>query len=149
MYNFFRLPILFVLFAFISSATFSQKVFNVSDYMQADSLADLFNKKVFHSVQKVNWVEGKPIFWYSTLTPQGKEFWTVNAEKLSKEKIFETDNLVHQLSELIKKPVKNEEFSPVDAKLSADGKLFSFQMDTLLFEWIRTKNELKKTGTKR
>ena len=148
MYNFFRLPILFVLFAFISPATFSQKVFSVNDYMQADSLSDLFNKKVFHSVQKVNWVEGKHIFWYSTLTPQGKEFWTVNAEKLSKEKIFETDNLVRQLSELIKKPVKNEEFSPVDAKLSADGKLFSFQMDTLLFEWIRTKNELKKTGTK-
>jgi len=148
MYNFFRLPILFVLFAFISPATYSQKVFSVNDYMQADSLSDLFNKKVFHSVQKVNWVEGKHIFWYSTLTPQGKEFWTVNAEKLSKEKIFETDILVHQLSELIKKPVKNEEFSPVDAKLSADGKLFSFQMDTLLFEWIRTKNELKKTGTK-
>ena len=148
MYNFFRLPILFVLFAFISPATFSQKVFSVNDYMQADSLSDLFNKKVFHSVQKVNWVEGKHIFWYSTLTPQGKEFWTVNADKLSKEKIFETDNLVRQLSELIKKPVKNEEFSPVDAKLSADGKLFSFQMDTLLFEWIRTKNELKKTGTK-
>jgi len=148
MYNFFRLPILFVLFAFISPATFSQKVFSVNDYMQADSLSDHFNKKVFHSVQKVNWVEGKHIFWYSTLTPQGKEFWTVNAEKLSKEKIFETDILVHQLSELIKKPVKNEEFSPVDAKLSADGKLFSFQMDTLLFEWIRTKNELKKTGTK-
>jgi len=148
MYNFFRLPILFVLFAFISPATYSQKVFSVNDYMQADSLSDLFNKKVFHSVQKVNWVEGKHIFWYSTLTPQGKEFWTVNADKLSKEKIFETDNLVRQLSELIKKPVKNEEFSPVDAKLSADGKLFSFQMDTLLFEWIRTKNELKKTGTK-
>ena len=148
MYNFFRLPILFVLFAFISPATYSQKVFSVNDYMQADSLSDLFNKKVFHSVQKVNWVEGKHIFWYSTLTPQGKEFWTVNADKLSKEKIFETDILVHQLSELIKKPVKNEEFSPVDAKLSADGKLFSFQMDTLLFEWIRTKNELKKTGTK-
>ena len=148
MYNFFRLPILFVLFAFISPATFSQKVFSVNDYMQADSLSDHFNKKVFHSVQKVNWVEGKHIFWYSTLTPQGKEFWTVNADKLSKEKIFETDILVHQLSELIKKPVKNEEFSPVDAKLSADGKLFSFQMDTLLFEWIRTKNELKKTGTK-
>ena len=148
MYNFFRLPILFVLFAFISPATYSQKVFSVNDYMQADSLSDHFNKKVFHSVQKVNWVEGKHIFWYSTLTPQGKEFWTVNAEKLSKEKIFETDILVHQLSELIKKPVKNEEFSPVDAKLSADGKLFSFQMDTLLFEWIRTKNELKKTGTK-
>lgn len=148
MYNFFRLPILFVLFAFISPATFSQKVFSVNDYMQADSLSDHFNKKVFHSVQKVNWVEGKHIFWYSTLTPQGKEFWTVNADKLSKEKIFETDNLVRQLSELIKKPVKNEEFSPVDAKLSADGKLFSFQMDTLLFEWIRTKNELKKTGTK-
>ena len=148
MYNFFRLPILFVLFAFISPATYSQKVFSVNDYMQADSLSDHFNKKVFHSVQKVNWVEGKHIFWYSTLTPQGKEFWTVNADKLSKEKIFETDNLVRQLSELIKKPVKNEEFSPVDAKLSADGKLFSFQMDTLLFEWIRTKNELKKTGTK-
>ena len=148
MYNFFRLPILFVLFAFISPATYSQKVFSVNDYMQADSLSDHFNKKVFHSVQKVNWVEGKHIFWYSTLTPQGKEFWTVNADKLSKEKIFETDILVHQLSELIKKPVKNEEFSPVDAKLSADGKLFSFQMDTLLFEWIRTKNELKKTGTK-
>ena len=148
MCKFFRIPVLFVLFAFISSATFSQKVFNVRDYMQADSLADLLNKKVYHSVQEVNWVEGKPIIWYSTLTPRGKEFWTVNAEKLSKEKIFETDNLVHQLSELIKKPVKNEEFSPVDAKLSADGKLFSFRMDTLLFEWIRTKNELKKTGTK-
>jgi len=133
---------------FFSCLAPSQKVFTASDYNKADSIVDLFNKKVFHSVQKVNWVEGKPIFWYSTLTAQGKEFWTVNAEKLSKEKIFETDKLVRQLSELIKKPVKNEEFSPVDAKLSPDGKLFSFQMDTLLFEWIRTKNELKKTGTK-
>lgn len=149
MYNFFRLQILFVFFAFIPSATFSQKVFNVSDYQQADSLADLFNKKVFHTVQRVNWVEGKPIFWYSTLTPQGNEFWTVNAEKLSKEKIFETDTLVRQLSDLIKRPVKNEEFSPVNAKLSPDGRVFSFQIDTLLFEWGRTNNELKKTGTRR
>lgn len=144
----YRFLSLLVLVNFFSCLAPSQKVFTSSDYNKADSMVDLFNKKVFHSVQKVNWVEGKPIFWYSTLTAQGKEFWTVNAEKLSKEKIFETGKLVRQLSELIKKPVKNEEFSPVDAKLSPDGQLFSFQMDTLLFEWIRTKNELKKTGTK-
>jgi len=144
-YRFISVLVLVISFSCLAPA---QKVFTASDYNKADSIVDLFNKKVFHSVQKVNWIEGKPIFWYSTLTAQGKEFWTVNAEKLSKEKIFETDKLVRQLSELIKKPVKNEEFSPVDAKLSPDGKLFSFQMDTLLFEWIRTKNELKKTGTK-
>jgi len=131
-----------------SSATFAQKVFTTSDYKQADSLVDLFNNKVFHAIQKANWVEGKPVFWYSTLTAKGKEFWTVNAEKLNKEKLFETDKLVRQLSVLTKKPVKNEEFSPVNPKLSADTKLFTFQIDTLLFEWNRIKNELIKTGTK-
>ena len=107
-----------------------------------------FSQKVFHAVQKVNWVEGKPVFWYSTLTVNGKEFWTVNAEKLSKLKLFNTDTLVRQLSELLHKPVKNEEFSPVDPKLSTDNITFTFQMDTLLFEWNRSKNELKKTGSK-
>lgn len=144
----FRLLLLLVFFAFFSSATFSQRVLTPTDYKQADSLAELFNKKVFHTGQKVNWVESKPVFWYSTVTITGKEFWTVNAEKLSKEKLFETDKLVRQLSELIKKPVKNEDFSPIDAKLSVDSKLFSFQIDTLLFEWNRAKGELKKTGTK-
>ncbi len=131
-----------------ASATYSQKVFTASDYKQADSLADLFNKKVFHAVQKVNWVEGKPVFWYSTLSINGKDFWMVNAEKLSKEKIFETDSLVYQLSELLQKPVKNEGFLPVDPKLSMDDSTFKFQMDTLLFEWNMAKHELKKTGTK-
>ncbi len=148
MHNSFRPLMLLVFCAFFSSATFSQKALTRKDYKDADSLSDIFTKKVFHTVQKVNWVEGKPVFWYSTFTAKGKEYWTVNAEKLSKEKLFETDKLVRQLSELIKKPVKNEEFSPVDPKFSADGKLFSFQMDTLLFEWNRVKNELKKTGTK-
>jgi len=149
MSNFFRIRMLFVLFALISFTAFSQKVFKASDYIQADSLADLFSKKVFHSVQNVKWVEDKPVFWYSTFTLHGREFWTVNAEKLSKEKIFETDKLVGQLAELIKRPVKSDEFIPLDANLSSDGKVFSFQTDTLLFEWSRTKNELKKTGTKR
>ena len=144
----FRLLIFLILAFFISQNVFSQKVFTSDDYKQADSVVDLFNKKVFHTVQKVNWVDGKPVFWYSTLTPQGKEFWTVNAEKLSKEKLFETDKLVHQLSELTGRPVKNEEFSPVNPKLSTDGKLFTFQMDTLLYEWNRAKNALKKTGSK-
>ena len=143
-----RTLVLSVFFVFFASATFSQKVFTSTDYKNADSLVDLFNKKVFHAVQKVNWVEGKPVFWYSKLTVNGKEFWAVNAEKLSKEKIFNTDSLVHQLSELIHKPVKNEEFSPVDPKLSADNITFTFRMDTLLFEWNRSKNELKKTGSK-
>lgn len=132
----------------LASATYAQKVFTTTEYKQADSLADLFNKKVFHTVQKVNWVEGKPVFWYSTLTEKGKEFWTVNAEKLSKEKLFDTDKLVRQLSELTGKPVKNEDFFPVNPKLSADSKTFIFQVDTLLFEWNRAKNELKKTGVK-
>ena len=100
---------------------------------------------MFHAVQKVNWVEGKPVFWYSTLTVSGKEFWAVNAEKLSKEKIFNTDTLVRQLSELLHKTFKNEEFSPVDPKLSADNITFTFRMDTLLFEWNRTQNKLKTT----
>jgi dipeptidyl aminopeptidase/acylaminoacyl peptidase len=149
MYKHLRLPILFVFFAFFSSASYSQKVFNISDYQQADTLADSFNKTVFHSVQRVNWVEGKPVFWYSTLTQQGNEFWTVDAEKLSKEKIFETDSVVRQLSDLIKRPVKNDGFSPVNGRLSPDGRVFTFQIDTLLFEWSRTNNELKKTGTRR
>ena len=145
---FFRFLVIFAFVLLSVQNALSQKVLSAKDYNDADSIADLFNKKVFHTVQKVNWVERKPVFWYSTFTAKGKEFWTVNAEKLSKEKLFETDKLARQLSDMIKKPVKNEEFSPVDAKLSADGKLFSFQIDTLLFEWNRVKNELKKTGTK-
>jgi hypothetical protein len=140
--------IILALATLFSSAAFSQKVFTAGDYKQADSLVDLFNKKVFNTVQKVNWVEGKPVFWYSIFTTTGKEFWMVNAEKLSKEKIFITDSLVRQLSELLQKPVKNEEFSPVNPKLSANDTTFTFQMDTLLFEWNRVKNELRKTGTK-
>ncbi len=148
MNNFFRLLILSAFFASLSPATFSQKVFTPGDYKKADSLADLFNKKVFHSVQKVNWVDGKPMFWYSTLTMNGKEFWTVNAEKITKERIFKTDSLLLQLTDLIKKPIKNEDFSPVEPKLSSDGNLFTFQIDTLLFAWDRTRKELKITGSK-
>ena len=88
MNKFLRILIIPALAIFFSQYAFSQKVFSPGDYKRADSLADLFNKKVFHSVQKVNWVEGKPIFWYSTLTMNGKEFWTVNAEKLIKERIY-------------------------------------------------------------
>jgi len=148
MKNLFRFLTLLVFVSLISALASAQKVFTPLDYRLADSIADIFSKKVFHTAQNVNWVEGKSLFWYSTFTPGGKEFWSVNAEKLTKEKLFETAKLVRQLSELIKKPVGNEEFSPVDPKLSADGKLFTFQMDTLLFEWNRTKNELKRTGTK-
>ena len=148
MNKFLRILIIPALAIFFSQYAFSQKVFSPGDYKRADSLADLFNKKVFHSVQKVNWVEGKPIFWYSTLTMNGKEFWTVNAEKLIKERIFKTDSLLIQLSDLMKKPFKNEDFSPVNPKLSGDANLFTFQVDTSLFAWDRSKKELKMTGTK-
>lgn len=131
-----------------STPLLAQHQFTATDYKRSDSLVDLFNKHVFHAVQKTNWVEGKPVFWYSTFTVNGKEFWMVNAGKLTKEKIFITDSLVRQLSELLQKQVKNEEFSPADPKLSVNDKLFTFQIDTLLFEWNRAKNELRKTGTK-
>ena len=148
MNNFFRFLVISAFTLLSAQNAFSQKVFTAGDYKQADSLVDSFGKKVFHSVPKVNWVDGKPVFWYQTLTPSGKEFWTVNAEKLTKEKLFETDNLVGQLSKLLAKPVKKDEFFPLDPKLSADYKLFAFQIDTLLFEYNRVKKELKKTGTK-
>ena len=148
MNNPFRLITVLVLVTLISAFASAQRVFTASDYDKADSIVNLFSKKVYHTVQKVNWVKDKPIFWYSTLTEKGKEYWTVNAEKLSKEKIFETDTLVSQLSNLTKKPVKNEDFSPVNPTLSQDGNVFAFQIDTLLFEWNRNKNELKKTGSK-
>jgi len=148
MNNFSRLLLIPALVILFSQHTFSQKVFTASDYHHADSIVDLFNKKVFHTVQKVNWLEGKPVFWYSTLTVSGKEFWAVNAEKLSKEKIFNTDSVVNQLSKLLMIPVKNEEFLPLNPKLSMDESIFTFQMDTLLFEWNRAQNVLKITGTK-
>ncbi|MDO9254942.1 MAG: DPP IV N-terminal domain-containing protein [Bacteroidales bacterium] len=144
----FRILLIPAFAIFFSQYTFSQKVFTPADYEQADSLADLFNKKVFHSVQKVNWVKDKPVFWYSTLTMNGKEFWTVNAERLTKERIFKTDSLLLQLTDMTKKPVKNEDFSPVHPKLSGDANLFTFQMDTMLFAWDRSKKELKLTGSK-
>ena len=103
---FFRFLVIFAFVLLSVQNALSQKVLSAKDYNDADSIADLFNKKVFHTVQKVNWVERKPVFWYSTFTAKGKEFWTVNAEKLSKEKLFETDKLARQLSDMIKKPVK-------------------------------------------
>ena len=130
------------------AAASAQKSFTPSDYQRADSVADVFGKSVYHAVQGINWDENNPYFWYQTLTPEGKEFWVVYAEKLKKEKLFETGKLVQQLSDIVKKPVKNEEFAPVNGTLSADGKLFAFQVDTILFEWNRLKNTLKKTGTK-
>ena len=73
----------------LSSNVFAQKIFTVNDYKKADSLVDLFGRNMFHTVQKVNWVDGRPVFWYSTLTANGKQFWYVNAETLKKEKIFD------------------------------------------------------------
>ena len=131
-----------------SGAVSAQKSFSPADYQRADSLVDVFGKTVYHAVQGINWDENNPYFWYSTLTPVGKEFWVVYAEKLKKEKLFETGKLVQQLSEIMQKPVKNDEFSPISGTLSADGKLFTFQVDTILFEWNRLKNTLKKTGFK-
>lgn len=131
-------------FSFVATA---QKSFTSADYQRADSLVDVFGKSVYHAVQGVSWDDKNPYLWYSTLTPGGMEFWAVYTEKLKKEKLFETGKLVQQLSEIMKKPVKNDEFAPVKGTLSADGKLFTFQFDTILFEWNRLKNTLNKTGT--
>lgn len=135
-------------FLFLPSSVLPQKVFTSNDYKHADSLVDLFNKNLFHAVQKVNWVDSLPVFWYSTLTANGKQFWYINAETLKKEKIFDTDTLVQQLSELLGKQVKNEAFAPLKPKLSMDDSTFHFQIDTLLFEWSIASKTLKKTGTK-
>lgn len=133
---------------FFSAAVSAQKSFTPTDYQRADSLTDLFGKSVYHAVQGIKWDDNNQYFWYSTHTPEGKEFWVVYAEKQKKEKLFETGKLVQQLSEIMKKPIKKEDFAPVNGTLSADGKLFAFQVDTMLFEWNRPKNSLKKTGTK-
>jgi hypothetical protein len=35
-------------------------MFTASEYKQTDRIAELFNTKLFHSIYKVNWVEGIP-----------------------------------------------------------------------------------------
>lgn len=132
----------------ITLLSYAQQHYTPADYKRIDSLVGTFNKNVFYSVNDVKWVENNQVFWYSTRTPQGIERWMVTATQLKKEKIFESEKLLKQLSTIVKKQVNNDEFTPFNEKISSDGLIYSFQVDTNLFEWNRKKSILTKTGSK-
>jgi len=95
------------------------------DYLRADSIRE-FSKLVYHSVLQSGWVEDTHTFWYSVRTPEGIEYYLVNADKKSRKTAFDTKKFSLALTELTGQESKADELNLRGLKFAADLKSFEF-----------------------
>jgi len=78
---------------------------SVEDYVRANSIDRLYASKTYYADVRPAWIEGTTSFWYSTNTPQGKEYRLVDTKTRKKTAAFDQKELARQLAEQTGKPV--------------------------------------------
>ncbi len=103
----------------------------LADYERAFGLRERFQKAALNVVDRVEWVEKTPRFWYRVSVAGGFRFMVFDAEKLSKEPAFDHEKLAAVLSKAV--PGKYEALNlPFNAfRYVDDGKAVEFVINNV------------------
>ncbi len=100
------------------------------------------------------WLKEEDKFWYTFQTTKGKNWYLVDAEKKTKKLLFDQEDMASQLTEMLKKPFNSKDLPLNDFKYDKGKKLFSFNVDSVKFNYDQNLKKLikldslKKEGNK-
>lgn len=102
------------------------------------ALAERFSQKkisqmVFSTAVRPNWFKDSDRFWYSWKTPQGTQYYIVDARTGRKQAIFDMDRLAMQITGIVKDPFDAQHLPIEDMELKDDRK-FTFSIKSTVDE---------------
>lgn len=113
------------------------------DYERADSIMKL-NDLVYNQVEQVRWINSSSDLWYKTETKNGVQYYLVDAEKGSRQPLFETEKLVQQLNEKAGTKVTKDRLDLNRLVVDQKAKQIHFVFDKAYWTLSLKKYELRK-----
>ncbi|WP_297335055.1 S9 family peptidase [Algoriphagus sp.] len=130
----------FVYFGWIAPSHGQGKL---EDYTRAALLKDELGK-VYHAPSSFVWTEDGAYFWYTKLTPAGREYWKMESSSNQKSPLFESSLLAKLLIENGVKEIKEDELYIQIRKYDPKMNRIDFQRDGYEWAYYVDKNELIK-----
>ena len=101
-------------------------------------LADRFSQKkisrmVFSTQIRPNWFRDSDRFWYEWKTPQGTQYYIVEARSGKKQPVFDMDKLAMQITEIVRDPFDAQHL-PLTAFELKDDRTFAFRVKSTIEE---------------
>lgn len=120
------------IFLVLSSSLFAQKAnFELADKFTSDKM-----KKMIGSTSvRPNWIEKSDVFWYNYKTSDGTNYYIVDANKKSKKRMFDNDELASQLTMITHYPYNAKELPIKNIEFAKNKKVFTFEVDSLKFRY--------------
>ena len=134
--------VLFILFLVSGSGSIAQQKGNFEQAMKFTP--DKINKLTGSMGIFPQWLKEEDKFWYTYQTPKGKNWYIVDAEKKTKKTLFDQESMAAQLAEIFKKPFNSKDLPLNDFKYDKAKKIFSFNVDSLKFNYDQNSNKLIK-----
>ncbi|MFP8489936.1 DPP IV N-terminal domain-containing protein [Gracilimonas sp. Q87] len=141
--NILRLQItcLFVLSVLVANNGYAQK----ANFEQAELFtAQMMEKMVGSTSVDPNWIEGKDQFWYVYENSDGKRWMFVDANRKSKEELFDREEMAANLTEIFNKPFKSEDLPINNLQYNTGKGFFEFSVEDTRFTYRMSDKKLMK-----
>lgn len=96
-------------------------------YKKADSFRETYSSKYYYGISAIEAIEETPRFWYSTRTPNGIEYFIIDADHKNVKQAFDQQRLSKSLSEYLKKDIESY-------KLPFKTIKYNSKMDSVFFD---------------
>ena len=128
------------LFLFLFSATaFAQ----TGNYKLAERFtSDNMEKMTGSTFLNANWAEDEDFFWYEWDSPEGRQWFYVDADRREKRPLFDNDELAAQLSEMFNRGFNAKDLELEEFEYNIEEELFTFQVDSIEFDYHVDRGEL-------
>ena len=91
-------------------------------------------KMVFSTAVDPHWLKLSNRFWYMYETPNGKEWYMVDATLRTKKKIFNTERLAAEITTVVRDPFDAQHLPVENIKFAKDEKSLSFEVKSTIDE---------------
>ncbi len=118
--------IIFYLFIFPLSI-FAQDVDSL--YRKADNFNEKYSSKYFYGIIERGAIENNHSFWYSTRTPQGNDFFVIDADTQSTKPAFDKEKLASSLQKVIGKKVNSQQLPFQSISFDTKTNSITFHID--------------------
>ncbi|MEC7584562.1 MAG: DPP IV N-terminal domain-containing protein [Planctomycetota bacterium] len=116
-----------------------------ANYKQATKFSSSFlSKFVYDSSVTPGWIGETDCFWYRFRTSDGRHYWLVDADALTKVPLFDHDLMAARLSELLETPIDAEAIDLSGIEFDESGNEMKFVAKGWNFTYDRTTASLEK-----
>jgi dipeptidyl aminopeptidase/acylaminoacyl peptidase len=112
------------------------------DYARAFQSAELYSNKVFYADIQPHWQQNSHCFWYSRFTPSGYEYVWIDADKKSRQFLFNRDKLAKQLSNTLQMNIPANSLRLDQISVSPRADTIRFQFKQQFFTYLSKKDSL-------